>query len=409
MRSRAKGVLLWMILLLWTLFVVEVLTAGYFLLFARTYYRPLYLEQRNDQHLWRTERHDWGAWRKPSSTANHTDNCFAVTYRSNSYGARDRERSLTAGTKRAVMLGDSFVEGFGVTEDKRLSNLLERSLGVEILNFGMTHFGPLQYHILYERLVQQFDHDAVIIGFLPENDFTDNDRDFNESRRDFAHRFIPYYGENGDVFYPRSRPELDEPSPFADQYSRDNPDSRSPVQNLYRLFWIYGLYRDIRYSVNVLQHPRPTSYVGYFETDATRIARATETLIAIKEAASPRPVLVVFFPDYASWNYVVEHPGSYERSAIIGMRAALERQGLRTMDLLESWLRRGLDKERLYLPCDGHWNETGHQAAFEVVRTLVADALQHVPRARGAATNQSGGSQGALPVRSVPDRGLLLH
>ena len=402
MHTGRKKVALWAILALWTLVVIEVLTAAYFLLFARTYYRPVYLEKPNDQHLWRTEHHDWGAWHRPSSTANHTANCLSVTYRSNSYGARDRERSLTTAGKRAVMLGDSFVEGFGVEEDKRLSNLLERSFGVEILNFGMTHFGPLQYRILYEKLVRRFDHDAVIIGFLPENDFTDNDAEFNRKKPDFARRYIPYYDGNGGVFYPRSRPGPDEPSPFLDQFARDRPENRSFQHNLYRLLWVYGLYRDIRYSITVLQHPRPASYVGYFETNATRITRAIDTLVAIKEAASPRPVLVVFLPDYESWSYVAEHPGSYEKSVVVGMRAMLERRGLTTLDVLEQWRKRGLSKEDLYLPCDGHWNEAGHQAAFEVIRMLAGDMVQRaalVPRA------PTGSGEALDPSASVPAPG----
>jgi hypothetical protein len=210
---------------------------------------------------------------------------------------------------------------------------------------------------------------------LPENDFTDNDPDFKRRMPDFTSRYIPLYGKNGEVFYPRTRPGPDEPSPFADQYAQSNPENRG-FRNLYHLFWIYGLYRDLRYSATVLRYPRPASYVGYFETDQARVSRVTDTLVAIKESASPRPVLVVFFPDYKSWSYVVTHPGSYEQSAVAGMRAVLERRGLRTMDLLEQWLGRGLDKEEIYLPCDGHWNEAGHQAAFEAVRPLVEDVFQ---------------------------------
>ena len=382
MQTRGKRFALWVVLLLGTLLVVEGLTAGYFLLFARTYYRPLYLEKINNQHLWRTERHDWGAWHKPSSTASDTHNCYSVSYRSNSHGARDRERSVTAGTKRAVMLGDSFVEGFAVDEDRRLSNLLEKHLGMEILNFGMTHFGPLQYKILYEKLVKQFDHDAVIIGVLPENDFIDNDLDFARQRPDFARRYIPYYGEKGRIVYPRSRPSPTEPSPFADQYDRDNPEDRTVVQNLFRLFWVYGLYRDVRYNASVLRYPRAGSYVGYFETDAARIARVTDTLVAIRKSASPRPVLVVFFPDYKSWDYVVTHPGAQAKSTVAHMRGVLERRGVRTLDLLELWLDRGLEPEDIYLPCDGHWNEAGHRAAFEVVRPVVGDMLRHAALVR---------------------------
>jgi hypothetical protein len=164
-------------------------------------------------------------------------------------------------------------------------------------------------------------------------------------------------------------------------------------RNLGHLFWTYGLYRDVRYRVTVLRYPRPTSYVGYFETDAARIARVTDTLVAIKKSASPRPVLVVFFPDYKSWSYVVTHPGSQERSAVAGMRAVLESRGIRTIDLLEQWLERGLDKESVYLPCDGHWNEAGHHAAFEAVRPLVGDVLRHAAIVPRHPASRVGGSQ----------------
>ena len=157
------------------LVMLEALSAAYFLLFARTYYRPLYLEGRNDQWLWRTEHDDWGSWHKASSVAHHTSNCFAVTYRSNAYGARDRERSIGSARGRAIVLGDSFVEGYGVDDGRRMTDLLGARLGYEMLNFGSVDFGPLQYELLYERLARRFEHDLVIVGVLPQNDFLDDD------------------------------------------------------------------------------------------------------------------------------------------------------------------------------------------------------------------------------------------
>ena len=379
-----KKVLLWSILVLWTVVCVELLSAGYFLFFFRTYYRPIYLERRNDQWLWRTEYHDWGAWHRPSSTAYHTANCFSVTYRSNSYGARDKERSRSATAARAVVLGDSFIEGYGADEGERLSNRLEQQLGAEVLNFGMTHFGPLQYQLLYDKLVRQFEHSVVIIGVLPDNDFTDNDPDFNRKFRDFSQRYRPYYAPDGGVFYPRSRPNPTETTPFV-RYASELPERRGFIHNVYRLFWTYGLYRDIRYSVTVLDHPQPSTYLGYLESDEARISRVTRSLLAIQKSAAPRPVLVVFLPDYKSWSYLEKHPEAYGTSAVARMRTDLEGQGIRTIDLLQEFEKRGFDRESLYLPCDGHWNANGHRAAFEVVLPVVQDLL-HGAKARTAGT-----------------------
>jgi hypothetical protein len=352
-RRTGRTVVFWAILVLWTVVLVEGFAAAYFLFFARTHYRPVYLEQPNDHWLWRTEYHDWGAWHKPSSTASHVANCFSVSYRSNSYGARDRERSRTATAPRAVVLGDSFVEGFAVDEDRRLSNLLEQALGFEMLNFGMTHFGPLQYQLLYEKLALGFDHDVVIVGLLPDNDFTGNDPDFNRRFDDFARRYRPYYSKDGTVFYPRSRPSPDEPSPFVRQ-AGDLRGRRNLVRKFFHLFWVYGLYRDIRWNVSVLEHPQRPEYVGYFENDATRISHVTGSLLAIQRSAAPRPMLVVFLPDYKSWDYVERHPGSTDKSVVVALRAVLEQNGIRTVDLLEEFRKRGLDKDSL---CSGNHRE----------------------------------------------------
>jgi hypothetical protein len=372
----AKTLLFWSILVLGTLALVEGSTAVYFLLkLSRTYYRPLYLETRNDQWLWRTEHHDWGGWHKPSSSAHHTHNCFSVSYRSNSYGARDKERSLTATGNRAILLGDSFIEGYGVDEEKRLSNLLEKSLGFEILNFGMTHFGPLQYQIIYEQLARHFDHEVVIIGFLPDNDFNGNDPDFWRQKADFARRYRPYYSKDGGIFYPRSRPSPDEAAVFA-EHAIDLPERRRLSENVRRLFWLYGLYREIRFNVTVLQYPAPSDYIGYLETDAFRITRATGSILAIQKAAAPRPVLLLFIPDYDSWSHVESHAGSYDRSVVAKLRDILEHKGITTIDLLKEFMNRGLDKDSLYLPCDGHWNQRGHRAAFDVIQPIIRELLE---------------------------------
>lgn len=378
----ARRLLLWAGLALWTCLLIEGFGAAYFLVFSPTYYRPLYLEQRNDQWLWRTEREDWGAWHRPSTTAHHTSPCFTVTYRSNSYGARDRERSTTANGPRAVVLGDSFIEGYAVDEEQRMTNLLEHGLGDEMLNFGSVELGPLQYAILYEQLARRFDHDLVIIGVLPSNDFLDNDLEFNRA----AGHYHPYYGKNGEIVYVRLRPAPDEPTPLTRRADGEVPERRTFRGNFVRLFWTYGIYREIRWGVMFLTDPRPAEYVGYFETDRTRISNVTQSLLAIQRSAAPRPVLVVFMPDYRDLRYVEMHPGSEDASVVAGMRPVLEANGITTVDLLKEFRNKGFDKDaayrRLFLQCDGHWNDAGHRAASEVLAPIVGDLLRSASHGR---------------------------
>ncbi|HCU24021.1 MAG TPA: hypothetical protein DF383_03310, partial [Deltaproteobacteria bacterium] len=89
-----------------------------------------------------------------------------------SFGMRDKDRTLISKQSRTVMLGDSFIEGYGIPEGKRISDLLEKWRGTEHLNFGTAgDFGPTQYYLLYKNLAKKFSHDEIIIALYPRNDF----------------------------------------------------------------------------------------------------------------------------------------------------------------------------------------------------------------------------------------------
>ena len=72
---------------------------------------------------------------------NHITGCFDVNYKFNSIGARDEEFTEKI-NDRAMLIGDSFAESYGLNKDYRVDSLLERKLDLEVLNFGVSgHFG----------------------------------------------------------------------------------------------------------------------------------------------------------------------------------------------------------------------------------------------------------------------------
>lgn len=77
----------------------------------------------------------------------------AITYRYNSLGHRDRERSLVpdVGSTRVAVVGDSVTDGYGVAHEQMFSSVLQELLGeeFEVLNFaqGGTN-GPQVMRIL---------------------------------------------------------------------------------------------------------------------------------------------------------------------------------------------------------------------------------------------------------------------
>lgn len=97
---------------------------------------------------------------------------FKTTIHSNHDSMRYRDVGPKHGLRIAV-LGDSFTWGHGVEQQDRYTDLLEKATGVEILNFGVTAYGTLQYYLLMDKVLS-FHPDVVIIATFPQNDMIDN-------------------------------------------------------------------------------------------------------------------------------------------------------------------------------------------------------------------------------------------
>ena len=101
---------------------------------------------------------------------------FSYEVSINSFGLRGRETTgkKPAGVRRIAVLGDSFTWGVGATDDELYTAQLEQALpGTEVLNFGVSGYGPVQYHLLTEKVLS-FEPDVVVIGFCLGNEFIDN-------------------------------------------------------------------------------------------------------------------------------------------------------------------------------------------------------------------------------------------
>ena len=101
---------------------------------------------------------------------------FSYPIQINQHGMRQREIATQkpAGTTRIAVLGDSFVWGIGVPDEDRLTELVEKELpSTEVLNFGVSGYAPVQYHLMAPR-VMPFDPDFIVLVFCLGNDFVDN-------------------------------------------------------------------------------------------------------------------------------------------------------------------------------------------------------------------------------------------
>jgi lysophospholipase L1-like esterase len=351
----------------------EILSFVYVSYVLRDTWRPNYFDAAT-QAAWWTETNDWGAWHVPNASTRFERVCFSVALRSNSYGARDRERPRdVTGDHRVVVLGDSFAEGYGVDAEDRLSDRLEHQLGIEFLNFGTAYdFGPMQYQILYDRLAANFAHDQVVVLFLPANDFTDNDAEFWYSRRpgEFERRHRPYYRQTADhngyaPFYP------DAPS---------RPNGAAATSAAHTLFgdirhWIGGnlwVSQAVRRAQMLLG---ARGYSGYYDFEQRQLDAVLWSFSKIKERAGTRTVTFVVVPTLRDF----DRRGQLGESTLIAtLRQFGAAHDFGVVDLLEPMRAMGGDPARFFLGCDGHWSREGNQAAADVLlRQVVFPASGH--------------------------------
>jgi len=95
----------------------------------------------------------------------------------NSHGMRYREvsRDPTRGVLRVAVLGDSNAWGIDAAEGERFTERVEKAAdgAYELLNFGVSGYGPVQFHLMLDGVLA-FRPKAVVLSFCLGNDFADN-------------------------------------------------------------------------------------------------------------------------------------------------------------------------------------------------------------------------------------------
>jgi len=112
-------------------------------------------------------------WDKPPNGEQRIQRSeFDVTIRTNSKGLRgpEREYAKPAGTRRVLILGDSFGEGYYVEEEQTARALLEGGLNlacppVEVLNAATAGYSTDQEYLFYAREGRRYGSDLVLVFF----------------------------------------------------------------------------------------------------------------------------------------------------------------------------------------------------------------------------------------------------
>jgi acetyltransferase AlgX (SGNH hydrolase-like protein) len=324
---------------------------------------------RPDTRFWQGDHPRFGVWHRPGTSLRHKTDCFDVVYETNSIGARDRERSAKPLGRRILVLGDSFLEGWGLPLAERLSDRLEAQTGVEHLNLAMSHFGPYQSFLAYEEFAPRFAHDGVLVGIVPVNDFRDLDYEHARTAPGYEYRYRPY---------------------LVGRY----PDYRSVF--LHEPWWQTAP-RRLSYAWNAVDRvlhppeasPRPVSaFYRFTEEDFDRLRFCLERLVARAEG---RPVAVVLIPaEVDLLRYAPPDPSPLAQR----LRGALGGSSVQVVDLLPPLAERAATPESYYFPCDYHWNAAANEVAAAILRDVLRGSLY-----RGAAG--SPGAPTTAPSRTI--------
>jgi len=310
-------------------------------------------------------RADWSPWIRTSVTgtayAPHlsqrwTTPEFDISYRTNAEGMRDDEIGPKRGY-RVLLLGDSFAAGYGVEREQQFADLLERALGVEIVNaatggWELEH----QYYFVRER-ARALQPDLILYAMFLGNDIIRN-----------GGRALDSHGIAPDPRYPERSHRTPKLVLLLRRAREAWRARRTPRRREWR--------PPSQYLDMCARRPKPSAARDYETT------RAFLGMLRDEAARADSALLIAFF----SYRTVIE-PAARERlrASIAGFDRDydLERppreieKFLRELDIPYVDLNDPLgaavaeSPEPVYYERDGHWTPRGHRVVAGALRTAL--------------------------------------
>ena len=317
---------------------------------------------------WRNEKMPWGAWHKPNSKDRGKHICFDVTYESNFHGARDSPFDLsTPRQKRTLLVGDSFAEGYGLNKEDTLDSRLEQLTAQDVYNLGSAHgVGPVQYFLIYKNFSKIFAHDNLVITFLPQNDFTDNDPALL-SDAEYKYRHRPYFKRISDdkfeIQYPPNSIKTD--SLYESKKHTLASFSLASIKSL--LIQNSSL---ARVMASLRYRQRGVVPLGYYNGASKERVNAVkfyiDEMLSFAEKQDVKRVLLFVIPGQFDIDYFKTHKYKPKWLNELNM---LEKKNslLKVIDGLDHFSDPSTQSADFFLPCDGHWNAKGAALAAEAI------------------------------------------
>jgi hypothetical protein len=319
----------------------------------------------------------FGKWRLPNDSLQklRCDDNKILHYQTNSVGARDKERSFknTTNTTRIAIMGDSFIEGIMVNTNERCSDILEASTGKQHLNFGINGTSPINYYLIYKELAKKYEHDVVIIGILPANDF----QDFSDGDDLGLINFPIYrpYWKNTSHGYELKYSLASINQAYGSKMNYDKPNKiYATKDSVYQTLsiggklqselqsnsYIVGLVSEIVKDKAMAKFSESSIFEEYPKDKWATFSYSLEKLF---EEAKGKKILVLTIPILKD---IQIYQKNHKNTLAPKMASFLQEKGVEYIDLLPI-LANEKNPEQFYHTCDGHWNEKGEKNAANIL------------------------------------------
>ena len=311
---------------------------------------PLYVSPERDRFWKYDSRLGWS--HQPGQEGIFETQQFRVAVRINEDGLRDRERSYQRPNdkKRILVLGDSFAWGYGVEESDRFSQQLEKTLGVEVINAGVSGYSTDQELLWYKDEGIKYETDLVIL-VVAGNDVGDNERQL-VSTIYYKPKFVLEEGQLIPTGYPV--PKTSSQGLFIYSLSQRSALAYFLIQRYFDLLTLYAKFR----AAPEEQIDTPVSATRAEEAPFELTIALIEELRRVAESRNARFMIVT---TDRWWN----HPSDETYTDFV---AALQSKGFFVLDV-ESMP--GFDPEVMLIPDDGHWSPAGHEFVAEEIEDFL--------------------------------------
>jgi lysophospholipase L1-like esterase len=266
---------------------------------------------------------------------------FHINVRINQEGLRDREHvyERTNNTSRILVLGDSFAWGYGVEEDQRFTRQLETTLGVEVINAGVSGYSTDQELIWYRKEGIKYDVDLVILVFSG-NDIGDNHHQLVNTIY-YKPQFVLEDDHLSLTGYPV--PETSTQGKLIYSISQRSALAYFLIQRYFNLVNTYG---ELKRNSGVA-----SSQMTGVNSSREAFDLTTALLKELRKIAKTKDAKFMIVATDRWWN---GPPGVTYDDFMDELRA----EGFLVLDV-ESIP--GFDPEIMNIPEDGHWNQEGHE------------------------------------------------